>query len=69
MHTEPAVPKGRGARSARLPRPLATVSGAVEVFAIELPRLRMSPSVLRLGVRVANYLHVIKLVTYRGVGV
>ena len=54
MHAEPAVIKGRGARSARLPRPLATVSGAVEVFAIELPRLRMSPSMLRLGARVAN---------------
>ena len=54
MHAEPAVIKGRGARSARLPRPLATVSGAVEVFAIELPRLRMLPSMLRLGACVSN---------------
>ena len=54
MHTEHAVKRGEGARSARLPRPLATVSGAVEVFAIELPRLRMSPSMLRLGACIPN---------------
>ena len=54
MHTEPAVIAERGARSAHPTRPLATVSGAVEVFAIEFPRLRMSPSMPRLGACVAN---------------
>ena len=41
MHTEPAVIAERGARDAHPTRPLAAVSGAVEVFAIELPRLRI----------------------------
>ena len=54
MHTEPAVIAERGARCAHPTHPLAAVSGAVEVFAIELPRLRMPPSMPRLGACVAN---------------
>ena len=41
MHTEPAAIAERGARDAHPTRPLAAVSGAVEVFAVELPRLPM----------------------------
>ena len=54
MHTEPAAIAERGARRAHPTHPLAAVSGAVEVFAIELPRLRMSPSMLRLCACVSN---------------
>ena len=54
MHTEPAVIAERGARCAHPTHPLAAVSGAVEVFAVELPRLRMLPSMPRLGACVAN---------------
>ena len=54
MHTEPAAIAERGARCAHPTHPLAAVSGAVEVFAVELPRLRMLPSMPRLGACVAN---------------